>query len=300
LPEGDDWTFEIKFDGYRCIALKTGRKVTLYSRNQKKLNARFQALAEALAALPGDFGVDGEIVALDNKGRPSFQLLQNSGGQQAPISFYAFDLFHRDGEDLHRTPIERRRELLNELLAAPEDPVRLSPLLQAPAGHVLKAVHKLGLEGVVGKRRGSKYEPGERSGAWIKYRTNRSQEFVIGGFVPGSSGFDSLIVGVYEKRRLQFVAKVRNGFVPRIRDEIFPALTKLVIHSCPFVNLPEKKASRWGEALTADKMKECRWVKPALVCQVAFVEWTDGGKLRHCTFVGMRDDKPASQVIREV
>jgi bifunctional non-homologous end joining protein LigD len=108
-----------------------------------------------------------------------------------------------------------------------------------------------------------------------------------------------LIVGVYEKKRLQFVAKVRNGFVPRIRDEIFPALTKLVIDSCPFVNLPEKKASRWGEALTADKMKECRWLKPALVCQVAFVEWTDGGKLRHCTFVGMRDDKPASRIIRE-
>ena len=126
LPKGDDWTFEIKFDGYRCIALKTGRKVTLYSRNLKKLNARFQALAEALAALPGDFGLDGEIVALDYKGRPSFQLLQNSGGQQAPIFFYTFDLFHRDGEDLHYTLIEERRELLNESLAAPVDPVRLS------------------------------------------------------------------------------------------------------------------------------------------------------------------------------
>jgi DNA ligase D, 3''-phosphoesterase domain/DNA polymerase LigD, polymerase domain/DNA polymerase LigD, ligase domain len=299
LPEGDDWTYEIKFDGYRCIALKTGRKVTLYSRNEKKLNDRFPALAEALAALPGDFGVDGEIVALDDKGRPSFQLLQNSGCQQAPTSFYAFDLFHRDGEDLHRTPIERRRELLNELLPAPADPVRLSTLLQAPVGHILEAMRKQGLEGVVGKRRGSKYEPGERSGAWIKRRTNRAQEFVIGGFVPGSSGFDSLIVGVYEKRRLQFVAKVRNGFVPRVRDEIFPALTKLLIDGCPFVNLPEKKASRWGEALTANRMKECRWLKPALVCQVAFVEWTDDGKLRHSTFVGMRDDKPASQVIRE-
>ena len=222
----------------------------------------------------------------DEQGRPSFQLLQNSGASKPPIFFYAFDLLNRDGEDLVALPIERRRELLNELLADPTDPVRLSPLLQAPAGHILEAVQKLGLEGVVGKRIGSRYEPGERSGAWIKRRINRAQEFVIGGFVPGSRGFDSLIVGVYEKKRLQFVAKVRNGFVPRIRDEIFPDLKKLIIDDCPFVNLPEKKASRWGEALTAEKMKECRWVKPVLVCQVAFVEWTDGDKLGTAPLLG--------------
>jgi len=299
LPEGDDWTFEIKFDGYRCIAVKTGNKATLFSRNEKRLNDRFPAIAEALATLPGDFAVDGEIVALDARGRPSFQLLQNSGSSLPPIFFYAFDLLNSDGEDLVALPIERRREMLNQLLADPTDPLRLSPLLQAPAGHILEAVQKLGLEGVVGKRISSRYEPGERSGAWIKRRTHRAQEFVIGGFVPGSRGFDSLIVGVYEKRRLQFVAKVRNGFVPRIRDEIFPDLKKLITDDCPFVNLPEEKASRWGEALTAGKMKECRWVKPVLVCQVAFVEWTDGGKLRLCTFVGMRDDKAAKKVVRE-
>jgi bifunctional non-homologous end joining protein LigD len=152
-------------------------------------------------------------------------------------------------------------------------------------------VQKLGLEGVVGKRARSAYEPGERSGAWIKLRINRRQEFVIGGFVPGSHGFDSLIVGVYEKKRLNFVAKVRNGLVPRIRDEIAPQLKKRIIDECPFGNLPEEKRSRWGQPLTVEKMKECRWVKPELVCQVAFAEWTDGGKLRHCTFVAMRDDK---------
>jgi ATP-dependent DNA ligase len=145
---------------------------------------------------------------------------------------------------------------------------------------------------------GSVYERGERSGAWIKNRINRAQEFVIGGFVPGSHGLDSLIVGVYEKKRLTFVAKVRNGFVPRIRDEIFPQLKKRVIDDCPFTNLPEKKASRWGEALTAEKMKESLG-RAELVCQVAF-EWTDGGKLRHCTFVGMRDDKAAPKIVRDV
>lgn len=299
LPDGADWTFEIKFDGYRCVAVKFGTKVTLFSRNEKKLNDRFPALAAALAELPGDFAMDGEIVALDDKGRPSFQLLQNSGSARPAIYFYAFDLLHHDGENLQRSPIERRREMLGELLANPTDPLRLSPLLQAPAGEILEAVQKLGLEGVVGKRRGSIYEPGERSGAWIKRQTNREQEFVIGGYVPGAGGFDALIVGVYEKKRLIYVAKVKDGFVPRTRDEIFPALKKLLIDDCPFTNLPEKKASRWGEALTAEKMKDCRWVKPALVCQVAFVEWTDGGKLRHCTFVAMRDDRKPGMVTRE-
>jgi ATP-dependent DNA ligase len=196
-------------------------------------------------------------------------------------------------------PIERRRELLGSMLAAPEDPLRLSPLLQASAGEVLEAVRKLGLEGVVGKRIGSTYEPGKRSGAWIKHRTNREQEFVIGGYIPGSHGFDALLVGVYENKRLIFVAKVKDGFVARNRDEIFPALQKLRVVHCPFKNLPEKRASRWGDSLTAEKMKECYWVTPKLVCQVAFVEWTDAGHLRHCTFVAMRDDKNPAEVVRE-
>ena len=122
------------------------------------------------------------------------------------------------------------------------------------AGEVLEAVRKLGLEGVVGKRIGSTYEPGERSGAWIKHRVNREQEFVIGGYIPGARGFDALLVGVYENKELIFVAKVKDGFVPRNRDEIFPALKKLTAAHCPFTNLPEKKASRWGESLTAEKM----------------------------------------------
>ena len=163
----------------------------------------------------------------------------------------------------------------------------------------LEAVRDLGLEGVVGKRLDSRYEPGERSGVWIKLRVNLEQEFVIGGYIPGARGFDALLVGVYEARKLVFVAKVKNGFVSRIRDELHPALRGLQIAECPFKNLPEKRASRWGESLTAEKMDECRWVKPKLVCQVAFVEWTDAGHLRHCTFVAMRDDKKPAEVVRE-
>jgi ATP-dependent DNA ligase len=166
------------------------------------------------------------------------------------------------------------------------DPLHISPLLQASSGQVLEAVRKFGLEGVVGKRLGSTYEPGERSGVWIKLLTNLEQEFVIGGYVPGARGFDALLVGVYEKKRPIFVAKVKNGFVPRIREELFLTLKALQTAQCPFNNLPEK-ASRWGESLTAEKMEQCRWVKPKLVCQVAFVEGTDAGHLRHCTFVAI-------------
>jgi ATP-dependent DNA ligase len=111
------------------------------------------------------------------------------------------------------------------------------------------------------------------SGAWIKLRNSMEQEFVIGGYIPGARGFDALLVGVYEKRELILVAKVKNGFVPRILDEVFPALKALQTAQCPFKNLPEKKASRWGESLTADKLQQCRWVRPRLVCQIAFVEW---------------------------
>ena len=139
----------------------------------------------------------------------------------------------------------------------------------------------------VAKRAGSLYEPGQRSGAWVKQRTNQQEDFIIGGYVPGQHGFDSLLVGVREGKKLNYVAKVKNGFVPRVRTEIFPRLKKLQVADCPFANLPEKKSSRWGESLTAEKMKECRWVRPKLECRVAFVEWTDAGHLRHCTFVSM-------------
>jgi bifunctional non-homologous end joining protein LigD len=224
LSDGEKWTFEIKFDGYRCIAVKRGKAVTLFSRHKKVLNKRFPRVVEALSSIGSDFVLDGELVALDSQGRPSFQILQNNLSRDLPVYFYFFDLLNRDGETLASVPIERRRDLLHSMFAAPKDPLRLSPLLQAPSGQVLEAVRKLGLEGVIGKRIGSIYEPGERSGAWIKHRTNREQEFVIGGYIPGAHRFDALLVGVYENKELIFVAKVKDGFVPRIRDEIFPGL----------------------------------------------------------------------------
>jgi bifunctional non-homologous end joining protein LigD len=187
LPSGEKWIFEIKLDGYRCVVVKHGLEVTLFSRHEKILNKRFPGVVEAFASLKGDFVLDGELVALDSQGRPSFQLLQSMYLQSSAIYFYAFDLLREDRELLVNLPFSRRRRLLEGLLAAAKDPLRVSPLLQAPAGQILDAVRKLGLEGIVGKRIDSVYEPGERSGAWIKLRANMEQEFVIGGYIPGAS-----------------------------------------------------------------------------------------------------------------
>jgi ATP-dependent DNA ligase len=164
---------------------------------------------------------------------------------------------------------------------------------------MLDSVRALGLEGIVGKRKDSRYESGKRSGAWIKYRVNRGQELVIGGYIPGTHGLDSIIVGYYRGKDLIYVARVRNGFVPASRRQVFEKLRLLVIPECPFGNLPEKHRSRWGEGLTAEDMKKCVWVRPKLVAQIEFLEWTESDHLRHSKFAGLRDDKDPRGVVKE-
>ena len=164
---------------------------------------------------------------------------------------------------------------------------------------MLSAVREQRLEGIVGKRKDSVYEPGKRSGAWIKHRVNLGQEFVVGGFTPGPHGLDAIIVGYYRGKDLIYVARTRNGFVPASRRRAFEKLRPLVTPKCPFVNLPETRKARWGEALTAEKMKKCIWVRPEIVAQVEFLEWTDADHLRHSKFAGLRDDKSAREVVKE-
>jgi ATP-dependent DNA ligase len=164
---------------------------------------------------------------------------------------------------------------------------------------MLAAVRKQQLEGVIGKRKDSLYEPGKRTGAWIKYRVNRGQELVIGGYIPGPHGFDSLIVGYYRGEDLVYVARVRNGFVPASRRQVFEKIRPLVSTSMPFANLPDKHKSRWGDELTAEKMKECVWLRPETVVQVEFLEWTEADRLRHSKFVGLREDKDPKTVVKE-
>jgi ATP-dependent DNA ligase len=240
--------------------------------------------------------IDGEIIAVDESGRISFNLLQHHRSQARAIQFYAFDLLIYRGKSLLQAPLEMRRELLNEVIGRVSDPIRLSESIEAAPADLIRGAKEHGFEGIVAKRKDSLYESGKRSGAWVKYRVNRAQEFVIGGYVP-SDPFESLIVGYYEGDKLIYVAKVRNGFVPRVRREVARRFKGLEISDCPFANLPEKKRTMW--ALTKEEMKNCRWLKPELVAQIEFAERTPDGHLRHSKFVGLRDDKKASEIVRE-
>src|SRR5579883_796887 len=222
LPEGDLWQYEIKFDGYRALALKNDSEVTLLSRNNRVLNRRFPAIVAGLAALPSDTMLDGEIVALDREGRPAFNALQNVRTAADPIFFYVFDLLALRGKSLLKLPLERRRELLETLRFDP--PIRISEPLYASAADLVRAARAQKLEGLVAKRRNSIYEPGARSGAWVKFKVNRSQELVIGGYIPGPHYFESLLVGYYDGPRLIFNSKIKNGFTPRTRQEVARAM----------------------------------------------------------------------------
>ena len=298
LPEGDQWLYEVKLDGYRALLIKDGDRVRIISRNEKDLTANYPGIAAAGTRLhAASVVLDGEVVALDAGGRPSFQALQHRTAHPShAIVFYAFDVLHVDGRDLTREPLDARRRVLPTIVQG--SGVLLSAELPGRAADVIAAVGQLGLEGVIAKRRDSRYDAGQRSGAWVKLKLDRQQEFVIGGYRPGPHGVDALLVGFYEARQLRFAGKVRAGFTPHIRREVAAALAPLHVAACPFVDLPNSKSSHWGGGVTAEQMAEMTWVKPKLVAQIRFVEWTADQHLRHAAFLGLRTDKPAGQVRR--
>jgi len=300
LPAGSQWLYEIKFDGYRALGIKSNGSVTLWSRRNNSFKRQYPLIVEALAELSEDTVVDGEVVALDASGFPNFNLLQNYRTEAARIHFFVFDLLVYRGRDLTRLPLVQRREIMRSALKFSSSRIRISDYVEASVTDMLNAVREQGLEGIIGKRKDSLYEPGKRSGAWIKYRVNRGQELVIGGYIPGSHGLDSIVVGYYKGNDLIYVARVRNGFVPATRRQVFGRLRCLEMSACPFVNLPEKHRSRWGEGLTAEDMRNCVWVRPAIVAQIDFLEWTDSDHLRHSKFAGLREDKDPKSVVKEL
>lgn len=298
LPEGPDWIYEVKLDGYRAIGVRTSLEMILYSRNHKNFNKRFPQIIEALADLPAETVIDGEVVALDDSGRPDFHRLQHFTAEAPRIHYFVFDVLILRGHDLAQLPLTERRKLLKAMkLRTPR--LRISEQFAISPDDMISAVRQQGLEGVVAKRKTSGYEEGKRTGSWAKMRINRGQEFVIGGFIPGPHGIDSIIVGYYRGNDLVYVARVRNGFVPATRRTVYEKLRPLITDTCPFVNLPETGRSRWGEILDAEKMKKCVWVRPQLVAVIDFLEWTQGDRLRHSRFVALRDDKDAREVVKE-
>ncbi len=298
LPDSANWVWEIKIDGYRAIAVKAEDRVNLYSRTRNSFNSKFNYVVDALSDMPAGTVLDDELVAIDDEGRPNFNLLQNFRTGARHIQYYVFDLLSLNNRDMTRLRLIERRELL-KTLSFKDKRIKIIDYIEAEPAELLRAVREQQLEGVVGKRKDSLYEPGARSGAWIKHRVNRGQEFVIGAYTPGLHGLDAIIVGYYRSRELVYVARTRNGFVPASRRQLFEKLKPLVIPECPFVNLPEKKQTRWGQGLTIEEMKKCVWVKPKLVAQIEFLEWTDADHLRHSKFVGLRDDKDAREVVKE-
>src|SRR6516225_1857743 len=305
-PATGDWIYELKFDGIRLIAVKSNKKVSLLSRNQNDLSARFPEIVDAIKNLPADECViDGEVVALDEEGRSSFQLLQarEMEGRKSPVYFYAFDLLQLEGKSLVSLPLEARKKVLEKLCARAGDPrIRYSGAIGGDARQLLKEVQRRGLEGIIGKLRNSVYEPGRRSGGWVKLKCINEQEFVIGGYTPPQGArkhFGAVLVGYYKDRDFVFAGKAGTGFTTKSLAALHKKFRAEERVECPFVDLPSKQNGQWVLGITTSMMKKMHWVDPKFVAEIKFAEWTRDGKLRAPVFIALREDKRPGDVIRE-
>lgn len=303
VPPGDDWAFEVKWDGMRAVGFALGGGLVLQSANLIDVTGRFPEVLPLGEALGGRVAVvDGELVAFDDRGRPSFGRLQGRMhvGHPAearrrvaatPVTYLVFDLLHLDGEDLMDLPYEERRARL-------VGTVPTGSCWQVPAHHVgdgaalLAAAASQGLEGLVAKRLGSRYEPGRRSPAWRKVKVRRRQEVVVGGWLPGEGGREgrigALVVGVHEGGALRFAGRVGTGFTDRELARLQGLLEPLRTERCPFEPPPPRGAA-----------PKATWVEPRLVADVEFGEWTEAAVLRHPAYLGLRADKAPEDVVRE-
>jgi bifunctional non-homologous end joining protein LigD len=301
LPRTAEWVYEIKFDGFRGLAVRNGAAVQLISRNNKELGPRFPCIVDALRKLPArQFVIDGEIVALDENGKSSFQLLQRAGdlGKGGTLTYYAFDLLNLNGRDVSGLPLLERKAVLNALLAKQSECLRFSDVIEGSIEEVSSAMQQMGLEGLIAKKRDSKYEAGLRTGAWVKFKWGQEQEFVIGGYTDPEGSrpyFGSVLVGYYEGLKLIFAAKVGTGFNAKLLKSMYDRFQPIRTANCPFANLPER-----GGVIGPSQMRLCKWVEPALVCQVRFTEWTGDGHLRQPVFLGLREDKEPREVVKEI
>jgi bifunctional non-homologous end joining protein LigD len=283
------WIFERKLDGIRCIAIRDGSGLSLMSRTGRRMNDQFPEIAAALErGQPGDFVADGEVVAMRD-GVSSFELLQQRHRRRVPVYYYVFDLPRLGGEDLRPLPLRERKARLRGALEF-KGPIRFNPHRRGEHGEELfREACRKGLEGVIAKRADSPYT-GRRSRDWLKLKCHAEQELVIGGFTaPKGSRTDlgALLVGYNEDGALRYAGKVGTGFDQATLKELGAQLRELERRESPFAPFKPIPPST-------------RWVRPELVAQIGFAEWTRGGRLRQPRFLGLRDDKPASEVVREV
>jgi len=267
---------------------------------EKNLSSDFPDVVEAVGGIGPETGViDGEVVAINAKGCPSFQALQNraTSGRGWQIVYYAFDLLNLEGEDWTGKPLEERKAKLEEVVR--DSNVLYNANLAGDARAVRRTIERAGLEGIVAKKHGSLYRSGTRVTSWLKFKIDKAQEFIIGGYKSEPGSFQSVLAGYYEAKKLIFAGKVRQGFNPTSRRRLLETMQPLRTSECPFNNLPSSRKSHFGEGITTEEMKELCWLKPKLVAQISFTEWTDYGLLRHGTFRGLRDDKNPREVVRE-
>jgi bifunctional non-homologous end joining protein LigD len=293
-PASGNWIHEIKYDGYRMLCRIADGSARMISRNKKDWTGNFAALAQAAARLPAKTAwLDGEVVALDVQGRSSFQALQNAltASANANLGYLVFDLLYLDGFDLTRVKLAERKVLLHTLLSAASGGIRYSDHFSVPGKDFLENVRKLGLEGMVSKRADLPHHDG-RSSTWVKVKSQRRQEMVVGGFTePGGSrhGFGALLLGVYDSGKLRYSGRVGTGFNDATLATLKQKLDKLEQPKTPFENPP-----------TGAEARGVHWVRPTLVAEVEFTEWTSDGTLRHPSFIGLRADKRATDVVREI
>lgn len=295
-PKGDDWLSEVKFDGYRAVSRIEHGSAQIFTRAGNDWTAKWPAITESLKALPvAQAWIDGEVVATDSDGKISFQALQNLMrlGKGAQLAYYVFDLIYLDGHDLSAVPlVERKRLLKNILDNLPEgSPVLYSDHIAGGAQQVFEHACMHGIEGIVAKRADAGYQQ-YRSRAWLKVKCMLRQEFVIAGYTdPGGSRveFGALLVGGYDERqRLQYCGKVGTGFDRALLKSVSRDFKKLEQAKTAFHNPP-----------TGSEARGVHWLKPELVAEVDFAQWTNGGNIRHASFVGLRTDKPQAQIVRE-
>lgn len=283
-----NWIFETKWDGFRIIAKATRGTAALYSRNGNNVTKNYPSIALALGKSRHTTVFDGELVALDNKGRPRFQLLQNARQNKARLRYYVFDLLFLDGKDLRRLPLLERKRLLRSALPA-STLVRFSKHVKRYGVRAFRAAERRGLEGIMGKRAQSRYQSGRRTHDWVKIKTARRQEVVIVGFTrPRKSRkhFGALVLALRKGHAWRYIGHTGTGFSAASLKALHARLKSLARPKKPFhQSIPNEGSTTW--------------VRPSLVCEVKFTEWTKDGQMRHPAFVGLRGDKPATNVMRE-
>lgn len=287
--DGDEWLFELKWDGYRAIASKNKSDVELYSRNGLDFTKKYPRITEAVHSLKDDVMLDGEIVVVDKEGHAHFEWMQNwSSNSPGTLYYYAFDLLWLNGHDTTKLPLIERKKLLRKVINN-HSAIRYSDHIQSLGKPLFKQAQKTNLEGIIAKKANSTYQPGVRGGNWLKIKTHLRQEAVIGGYTEPMGSrehFGALLLGVYEHGKFVHIGSSGGGFDQSELTKLYEKLKKLEVSESPFTSTPVAKS-------------KIHWVKPQLICEVSFAEWTSNGTMRHPAFEGMREDKSPTSVHRE-